>query len=296
VALVEEAEPRLWAFVRDVAQRVGTQPPRNVVVGLDLNFFATEQQTVCYSGELSGRTVFVSLPFSRIMSVDELRAVLAHELGHFRGWDTRFSRVFYPVWRGALVSLARLGEEMGESVFSSLPLLPAYGVLSFFIGSFEEAEARLNRSRELAADRVSVEVTDPRTTATALVKTHGFGRYWRRAQALMREQVARAEQDLNISALFAVAAEENRGSAWMRKDLNEVAPPHPTDTHPPLGTRLERLGLSIADVEEGAFTVQPEEPAAALLEKGEGLERALTELEKRRMIEAHEVSEGSKKF
>ena len=318
VLVTEEQAPRLWEEVREVAKSVGTAPPKNILLGLDLNFYATEQPRVLLGpvderryverrlaeGEeetrkdaplIKGRTMYLSLPLSRIMTVGELKAVIAHELAHFRGWDTKFTRVFYPVWRSAVDSLMQLSEALGISIFSSLPIIPAYSVLSVFLTSFSEAEARLSRERELAADRASLKATDDRTTATALVKIHGFSRYGRRTQALMRDKIAAADPDMNVVDLYVAAAEENKTSVWMRRDLDEEEPPHPTDSHPPLSLRLAQLKLSLKDVEEGAFTVRPETPATSLLDRPEEIEALMTQAEKRRMIANNEVREGSKK-
>jgi Zn-dependent protease with chaperone function len=295
MVVTPEAQPEVWELVHELAGRVGTAPPANIVIGADPNFFVTQAKVVCLDGELKGRTLFLSLPFCRIMTLDELRAVVAHELGHFRGWDTRFSAVFYPVYRGAVTSLVELGEEVGEGI-SGLPLLPAYMVLGLFLDSFSEAEARLSRTRELAADRVSVEAVGPQVTATALVKIHGFSRYWRRALAVMREHIRESRTDLNVGRFFAEAAEEGKDSLWMRKDLDQEEPLHPTDSHPPLSQRLAALQLTIKDVEHGAFTVTPGEPASTLIRDAEALELQLTQVEKQILIESHQVVEGSKIF
>jgi Zn-dependent protease with chaperone function len=244
---------------------------------------------------LKGRILCLSLPFCRIMSAGELRAVVAHELGHYRGRDLRFSAAFYPIYRGAIASLGRLGEEAGAGV-SGWPLLPAFYLLAFLIESFAEAEARLSRTRELAADRVSVEATDEPTTASALVKIHGFHRYWRRTLAILRDRIRAAEQGLNASADFAAVAQEERESPWMRRDLDEEEPPHPIDSHPPLSQRLAALRSSIQDVAEHAFTVQPAAPGLALFEDPESLERRLTLVEKAIMVETRHALEGSQAY
>ncbi|HEU5316103.1 MAG TPA: hypothetical protein VFX49_08345 [Chloroflexota bacterium] len=43
VVATEEQEPRRWAMVRGVAQRVGTPSPKNILLGLEPNFYAAEQ-------------------------------------------------------------------------------------------------------------------------------------------------------------------------------------------------------------------------------------------------------------
>ena len=69
---------------------------------------------ICLDGKLKGRTMFLSLSLCRILSLDEMKAVLGHELAHYKGLDTRFSRRFYPIYRGAtqgLVSVSFLASQ-----------------------------------------------------------------------------------------------------------------------------------------------------------------------------------------
>ncbi|HEV2122658.1 MAG TPA: M48 family metallopeptidase [Chloroflexota bacterium] len=295
VPITADEQPRVWAFVQDLAASMHATPPQQIVVGLEPNFFVTHARVAHLDGEVRGRTLFLSLSFCRILSAEELKAIVAHELGHFQGWDTRFSEVFYPVYRGAVESLVSLRSEMSEGI-SGLPLYPAYSVLQFFLDSFAEAEARLQRTRELAADRCSVAATDAQTMASALVKVHGFHRYWRRAIVVLRDNIASAKKDLNVSRDFAEAAAEHKDSWWMRHDLDQEEPPHPTDSHPPLSRRLQAVSLTIQDVSQRAFTVSPATPALDLFQEAEALERRLTLVEKEILIESRQVFEGSKVF
>jgi hypothetical protein len=59
--------------------------PETVVIGVDPTFFVTEAEVVTLSGRLWGRTLYCSMPLARILTVDELTAIIGHELGHFRG-------------------------------------------------------------------------------------------------------------------------------------------------------------------------------------------------------------------
>ena len=106
--------PELWSKVEQVAQQMGALRPQNVVLGLDPNFFVTEADVVCISGRLSGRTLYCSLPLSRILTEHEFFAIIGHELGHFKGQDTKFSERFYPTYRGTASSIASLQDGWGQ--------------------------------------------------------------------------------------------------------------------------------------------------------------------------------------
>jgi Zn-dependent protease with chaperone function len=97
--------PQLWQFVNGLAKATGADPPPNLVVGLTPTFFVTEADVQCLDGELTGRTMYISAPLCRILTGEQLSGVIAHELGHFKGADTKFSLKFYPIYRGAFDSL-----------------------------------------------------------------------------------------------------------------------------------------------------------------------------------------------
>lgn len=165
----EQRGPFLWKYIRDLAGKIQALPPENIVVGFDNNFFVIDAAVKCFSGVLKGRTLYLSLPFCRILSETELRAIVGHELGHFKGDDTRFSRRFAPIYRGAIEALSTLQQNISESI-TSLAMMPAVSVLSYFFESFATAKNEIGRDRELAADKIGAELSSSGTMASALVK------------------------------------------------------------------------------------------------------------------------------
>jgi Zn-dependent protease with chaperone function len=269
--------PALWDLARDVAREVRVRPPQNIVVGLEPNFFVTQARVHTLDGELSGRTMFVSLPLSRIMTRDELRSVLGHELAHYKGRDTEFSTKFYPIYRGTHDGLRHLYVSGGESA-ASIALAPALAILSFFLEAFEVAEKGIGRMRELAADKIGAAITDVHTTAAALAKIHAFASYWQPIRDAMAGAVAEGKAYINVSSLFAEAARAN-ATAEALNGLDDRRLSHPTDSHPPLSVRLENLGVTLAQVETAALLVAPEHPAVNLIAEHEAIETHLSEVE-----------------
>jgi Zn-dependent protease with chaperone function len=274
--LTEADAPELWQMVRGLAKRMGASPPHHIVAGLEASFFVTQAEVSCLEGRCIGRTLYVSVPESRILSNDEFQAVVGHELGHFKGLDTQFSQRFYPIYRGTVEAVEHLDDQM-DNPLSSITMFPSFALMTFFMESFANAERRNSRSRELAADRQSAEQVGARAVASALVKLHAFSSCWVPVQQAISSAAFRRQPLPEAGLLFAQLAAE-RATPTMLLGIVDQRLAHPTDSHPPLGLRLEALGASVEEVAEDALQVNPESPATALFGDAAAVERKLTDL------------------
>lgn len=273
-SLSHDEAPKLWGKVEQLSDKLGALRPQNIVVGLDPNFFVTEADTLCLSGNLSGRTLYCSLPLCRILSEDEFCSVIGHELGHFKGLDTQYSERFYPIYRGTASSIAALQETGGEGA-TQIALLPAIAVLSYFFECFSVAESRISRFRELAADEVGASVASPQSLASALVKLHAFSGVWSGLQQAAAEALQKGNMFINASKTYAEVVANSDGKEAL-KGILETHTPHPTDSHPPLGTRLESLKVTLEKISPVALAVNPPDPALNLIESSERKEEELS--------------------
>lgn len=275
ISLSRADAPALWAAIDNTAGKLGSLVPDHAVIGLEPNFYVTEANVTCLSGSLRGRTLYCSLPLARIMSRDEFISVIGHELGHFKGEDTKFSAKFYPIYRGTTDSLNALRHYGGEGA-AGLALLPAIGIFGYFLDSFSTAESRISRERELAADREGASVATSSAIAAALVKLHAFSGVWNDLQLAAVDALKEGHYFPNMSKLFAErAAEIATPEVLDGIDTSHLS--HPTDSHPSLATRLQALGLSIADVSEASLRVPPQDSAISLFENLEECEEGLSE-------------------
>lgn len=100
--LTERDAPHVWQRVRQMAEFLGTQPPDLIVVGIDASFYVTENP-VRLAGQIeTGRMLYMSLPMLKKMTVEEADSVLGHELAHFSGDDTFWSRRIAPLIRNLM--------------------------------------------------------------------------------------------------------------------------------------------------------------------------------------------------
>lgn len=262
--------PQLWESVTALAKRLGANAPQHIVLGLDPNFFVTEAEVRCLGGTLKGRTLYCSLSLTRILTKHEFLSIIGHELGHFRGDDTKFSQRFYPIYRGTADSIAALQRAGGDGS-GSIALLPAIAVFGYFLDSFAVAENLISRDRELEADRAGAEASSGPAMATALVKVHAFSGLWSTIIDTAVSEIRRGQVYVNASKLFAdmVAGAATREALV---GISETHTPHPTDSHPPLAVRLAALKISLDAVADAALIVAPQEPAIALIAEPEQVE------------------------
>src|SRR6266566_7859504 len=74
-------QPRLFAELEGVAEAVGEAMPEEVYVTPEMNAGVLQRGR--------RRVMVLGLPLMQVMTVSQMRAVLAHEFGHYYGGDTR---------------------------------------------------------------------------------------------------------------------------------------------------------------------------------------------------------------
>ena len=284
-SISEEAEPQLWKLVKETATRLGATPPKNIIIGLEPNFYVTSADVVVYPGasKQPDETLYLSLPIMRILSCDELTAVIGHELGHFRGEDTKFSLRFYPIYAGTAQALTAL-EGRSQDGAGTLALLPAFAILSFFMEQFAKTERTIGRNRELEADKAGASVASGQALATSLLKIGAFAPLWSSIRTAIVEALNQGKAYTNVSTLYAEVAASS-AKPELLEEVASTATTHPTDTHPPTVTRIQALGLSVAELKQNALTIDADTSSANLLTHLTALEEELTVVEQRFLLE-----------
>lgn len=271
--ICQQDAPDLFRLLGQIGARLECRQPESVVIELGTSFFVTEAEVHTVAGHVRGQTLCLSGPLLRLLTVSELTAVLVHELSHFTGADTFYSRRFYPVYRGAseaIAGLRRVADADGEaaaamSVGLWVPLL----VLERYLAVFRRLESRIGRARELRADSIAPLVTSPQAVASSLTKAIAAVPLFRSATAWFSEQARSGHLPINLSAVFADGVARSVGLKLDPKMDNGVT--HPTDSHPCLEDRLRAIGVAAVEVDS-----QPAHVAADLVPCLEAVERRLT--------------------
>jgi Zn-dependent protease with chaperone function len=282
--LPDALHTEIYSLVNQVASKMHAQEPDNIVVGLEPNFFVTSNPVELMPGSqvLKGRTLFISLSLLHLLSRDELAAVIGHELGHYRGQDTEYSLKFAPIYSRLTTALQGMGS--GDEA-GSIALLPAMAVLAVCLNQFAEAERTIGRERELLADMAGAEAVSPDALASALVKVSLYAGFWTSLSRQHIELLAEGRYFENLAVTYlGVCNDAHQSLDWdeAKPIFAEYQQPHPVDTHPPLGMRLQALGVSLND-KDATVAVPAATPATTLIAGADEIEQRLTLLEIRWM-------------
>lgn len=220
-----------------ICRKVDTSPPDQIIVGIDDNFFVTEMPVRVGGQTFGGRTLFASLSLLRQLDLREAEGVLAHELAHFSGSDTYYSKKIAPLLEGYqryLVALYNGG--VGRLVFY---------YMNCFRALFELSLGKRSREREFRADRIAAETTSPRAVAAALLRTIAYSKF----RDQVAEQLFKQERILetaNIAEPVAAGFQDFALRFAAEHDIGELKSSHPFDSHPPLVDRMEAVGVPLS--------------------------------------------------
>ena len=282
--VVTEADaPRLWERIRQLATRVKTAPPDQIVAGIDTNFFVTEAPCQVGGNLLNGRTLFVSIPLLRVLDQSEADAVLAHELAHLGGGDTRSSAALGP-------KLQQFDQYTWKMRGGGLTIVAHY-LLRLYRMIFAFALARDSREREYKADRVSAGLTAPGAIVQSLIKISAYASYRNDVERKLFEQNRQHDGALGIAGFVAAGLPPYANSEAFIETMKTADVPHPYDTHPPLLERMRNVNHHVPESAYGAIVATA--PAASWaddIETAAAIEHRLWSDYEQRFVQNHELS------
>ena len=230
--LDEDAHPRLFSVLREVGRATGQPVPSAVYLVDDVNAFVMNRGG--WMGIGSRPIMGLGLPLLQCLSVDELRAVIAHEFGHYVGGDTRLGPWLYKT-RSALVRTLQ-----NLATAGSLLVFP----FSLYLRLFLRVSHAVSRHQEFLADQVGVRVAGAGAMGTALRRVQGvapaFGQYWRDevVPVLVRGRrpplAAGFAHYLSVPTIATAVGQVVAQAQTVTRD--------PYDTHPKLADRLAAIG------------------------------------------------------
>jgi heat shock protein HtpX len=168
----ETSAPQFYRMVAELAQRAGLPMPRVYVIDEAApNAFATGRNP-------EHAAVAATTGIMQVLSANELRAVMAHELTHVAHRDILISTISATM-AGAISMLANFAVFFGGRDSEGRPANPIAGLAVALLAPLAASliQLAISRAREFEADRGGAELSgDPRSLASALEKIHAYAR------------------------------------------------------------------------------------------------------------------------
>jgi heat shock protein HtpX len=207
----EQEDPRLYQMMRDLTTRAGLPMPKLYVIPQEQpNAFATGRNP-------KNAAVAVTAGIRKLLSEDELRGVLAHELAHVRNRDILITTIASAVGT-AITWIAYMLLWFGGDDESPLGAIGAIALALLAPLAATIIQLAISRQREYSADATGAEIAgNPESLASALLRLEAG------AQAIPM-QTAQTTEPLYIVKPFS-----GGGFASL------------FSTHPPIEERVRRL-------------------------------------------------------
>jgi heat shock protein HtpX len=210
---IDEAEaPRLYQIVRELTTRAGLPMPRLYMIPQDQpNAFATGRNP-------KHSAVAVTRGITKLLSEDELRGVLAHELTHIRNRDILIQSVASAIGAAITYLAYMLMWFGGDEDNGPFGMVAALGMVILAPIAASIIQLSISRQREYAADAGGAEICgNPESLASALLRLE-------QGATAIPMQVNQAAEPLYIVKPF-----KGGGIAGL------------FSTHPPIEERVRRL-------------------------------------------------------
>ena len=166
----ERSAPRLYAMVRELAQRAQMPMPKVYLIDEAApNAFATGRSP-------DHAAVAATTGIVNVLTDRELRGVMAHELAHVKHRDILISTVSATM-AGAISMLANFAAFFGGRDSEGRPSNPIAGIAVAILAPLAASviQMAISRAREFEADRGGAEISgDPAALASALDKIHRY--------------------------------------------------------------------------------------------------------------------------
>jgi Zn-dependent protease with chaperone function len=238
--LARREAPKLFAEIENVRSTLDAQRIHRVVVTADFNAAVATVPRFGLVGWPQNYLV-VGLPLMASLTVDEFRAVIAHEFGHLSRNHARFGNWIYRIrqtWYRLLMILEQEGS-FAAKLFARF--------FEWYTPYFNAYSFVLARANEYEADRASARVAGRTAAASALVAVHAKAaylesQYWDKVWAGAAERAEPPAAAYSELLARCKVVPNDLGKAYAKVALD--AQSDLTDTHPSLAERLKALDAS----------------------------------------------------
>lgn len=250
IEIAKNEQKKLWQLTQEIAIEIKAKPIDKIIITpdpgigvyLEGNLFA-----IIFGG---GRQVLeIGLSSLHDLRVDEFKAILAHEYGHFSNRDTQWSSFTFSMGNSLISTLQSVPgpthdahEEVGM-VRIIMSFNPAYWLLLLFITLYFKITNGFSRIREVMADIRAMNLYGGRAFADGLLKVATNDIVFSEIiqGRLLSHYLEEGQTIINFSKFMELLYKnaEEKTVKEIRNLLFEESKVHnPYDSHPSLRTRI----------------------------------------------------------
>ncbi len=266
--LTAAAHPRLFAELSAIAAEFRERMPASVYVMMAPNAWVAQRGGLLGFG--SRRVMALGYPMLALLTVSELRAVIAHEFAHYYGGDTALGPWTSKTREAIILSLQRLSSDSGIlhtlsewAVIAILRLL-VFGTLALYWKLFLRLTLAVSRQAEYRADELASAIAgaEPLLESLRQLTLAGFGwtTYWTTEAVPSLESGFRPPLADGFRRFLAAPEIERQIQPELKKELAQETP-LALATHPTFQQRSQR-----ARSHKYPAAAQDDAPALSLLE------------------------------
>ncbi len=235
IPLRAQDAPELFAELDAMRARLSVPKLSRVLLTDDYNASVVQSTRLGFFGSQS--TLILGLPLMQAVSREDLRVVVAHELGHLSGNHSKFAGWVYRAVR----SYVQLLQSTGSSSLIE-------GFLNWYVPRLDALSFPLRRQNEYEADAAAAELHGKDRAAQALaninVRAAFLPDFW---QSVFKKVTTDAHPPAALFHDWAKGANDDEPQSAREALENALAEKTSTDdTHPSLADRVQALGTTVS--------------------------------------------------
>ena len=264
--------PALFTMLDELRAKLRSAPVYRVVLSWDCNAGVSAIPRLGLLG-WPRHHLELGLPLLEVLSVDELRGVLAHELAHISAQHGRLSGWIYRQRRSWMQAFAQLERRRSAGRVSLDGALRKF--FGWFWPRFSAHAFVLSRMNEFEADAVAARLGGPGHMASALLGIRLYNRllgeqFWPELwRGVAEHPEPPADVFQRLRAALDAGAPANRADQWLHEAYRMFTSHE--DTHPCLTERLRAMGQGETTPGQTFLFPPPAAPSAAAVLFGEKL-------------------------
>lgn len=269
--LTREKYPELWQEVERLSKSLKSQPIHQIILTPELNASISQTPRLGVFG-WQMNTLTLGLELLLIAPAEEIRSVIAHELGHLSGNHSKFNGWIYRVrmtWH-RLMNAFHDSDSIGARIMAWF--------FNWYSPKFDAYSFALARNNEYEADAIAVALTSPTIATRALVNVYASSpyideQYWESFYN-KADHLPEPEHAPYVGLVDFLLSNSLSTEGMIKKIKNEMdVKTEYADTHPCLKDRVDAIGAE-------PVLPKPVKQSAAHIWLGKQLGSVLNEFDK----------------